>query len=179
MKARSVVVLTSRVRKQSEWAACSRLCRCLCRAVAASSVMTVISVIISCALWFADKVAIVAFRQPEYIATVRASCSSSLVFLHRAPGSNESWSQPLASLNSRQIGLPLLLCANLAVGNALCTAFKPLPPRAQMVGTYCRWMIPGLLPFVFAMVIMKVRKLSVRMHIMHLHVARCWQNGRC
>jgi len=27
----------------------------------------------------------------------------------------------------------------------------------QMVGTYCRWMIPGLLPFVYAMVIMKVR----------------------
>ena len=35
--------------------------------------MTVISVIISCALWFADKVAMVAFRQPEYIAVVRTS----------------------------------------------------------------------------------------------------------
>ena len=33
--------------------------------------MTVISVIISCALWFADKVAMVVFRQPEYIAVVR------------------------------------------------------------------------------------------------------------
>ena len=27
---------------------------------------------------------------------------------------------------------------------------------AQMVGLYCRWMIPGMLPFVFSLVIMKV-----------------------
>ena len=31
---------------------------------------------------------------------------------------------------------------------------------AQLVGTYCRWMIPGLLPFVWSMVIMKVRLLT-------------------
>lgn len=26
----------------------------------------------------------------------------------------------------------------------------------QLVGIYCRWMIPGLLPFVFSLVIVKV-----------------------
>ena len=31
----------------------------------------------------------------------------------------------------------------------------------QMVGTYCRWMIPGLLPFVISLVATKVRAMSV------------------
>ena len=29
---------------------------------------------------------------------------------------------------------------------------------AQLAGTYCRWMIPGLIPFVFSLSIMKARR---------------------
>ena len=47
--------------------------------------MTVISVVISCALWFADKVAIVAFRQPEYIAVVRAYHAHRVSSFERTP----------------------------------------------------------------------------------------------
>lgn len=42
----------------------------------------------------------------------------------------------------------------------------------QLVGIYCRWMIPGLLPFVFSLVIVKVISYLILEQIKQCH----WQD---
>mmetsp|Transcript_7620 Transcript_7620/g.22493 ORF Transcript_7620/g.22493 Transcript_7620/m.22493 type:complete len:596 (+) Transcript_7620:1342-3129(+) len=67
----------------------------------ATIVMTLLGVVMSGAIWFADQLAIYLFRQPHHIAA--------------------------------------------------------------MVGVYCRWMIPGLLPFIWSLVIMKALQAQCKM----------------
>lgn len=67
----------------------------------ATVAMTLLGVLMSAAIWFADVFAVYLFRQPQHIAS--------------------------------------------------------------MVGVYCRWMIPGLLPFIWSLVIMKALQAQCRM----------------